>query len=779
MPFALTNDPSQSEISEAINYLLANFGPNLSADPNNGQISGPSGDIIGYLYKYIAVKYADSFDGSVNFSDSPTNRLYYGLRNSNDSNESTNYADYIWYRVADGGFGTTKFLYYIVTGGRSIQFQIATSTPNPGWVLDTSVSIDLDVTTSAKSVANFVIIRIPNNSGIPTDAECLAAIGRTPISGDLCTVNYNNGIYSITYKYTTGWAIFQKYITGDLIVANSIVASNIAANTITAAQIASNTITAGQIASNTITAGQIASNTITAGQIAANTITSAQIAANSITASSIDSRNLTIKDSSGNIIFGSGASVNASSYLVAPGGWLNSNISINANGTLSGGGGGQVNLGGLGAGGFAYLNQITSANATTYIAGAAIGTAQVGILTANNIGANTIDASKIAANTITAGQIAANGVTATNIDSRNLTIKDASGNVIFGSGASVNASSYLVPSGGWLNSNISIGSNGVLSGAGGGTVTATGINAVATDLSNAPAGILNSNVSLGTLGAGAFAYLNAITSSNVTTYISGAAIGTAQIGVLTAGNIGANTIDASKIAANTITAGQIAANSITADRLSVSNLSAITANLGTITAGSISGTSLSVGSSPAVSGTSMTGAGAVINTDGTFALGNGSTNISYDGSQMSINGNVVTTANINANSVTATAGFSYPTTTTITLSFATWTTLLSVSIDSSSYPVWVNSIMNGYFEPISGGAYYMRLLDGYGTEVNTWYSGYIGAGDTPSLNVNLSNYLTYTPSGSVTYYVQVYATNTGQDITLYQNSNIFTIATKR
>jgi len=205
------------------------------------------------------------------------------------------------------------------------------------------------------------------------------------------------------------------------------------------------------------------------------------------------------------------------------------------------------------------------------------------------------------------------------------------------------------------NSAISINSNGTLSGAGGGAVTPNGINAVNTNLSNAPAGILNSNVSLGTLGAGAFAYINAITSANVSTYINSAAIGTAQIGVLAAGNIGANTIDASKIAANTITAGQIAANSITADRMSVSTLSAITANLGTITAGSISGSSLSVGSSPAVSGTTMTGAGAKINTDGTFALGNSTTNISYNGTQMSLNGNVVATGNINANAVTLTS----------------------------------------------------------------------------------------------------------------------------
>lgn len=147
MPFALTSNPSQSEISDAINYLLANFGPNLAADPDNGQISGPSGVVIAYLYKYIAVKYADSFDGSVNFSNSPTGRLYYGLRNSNDSVESTNPADYIWYQ-ASGGFGSTKFLFYQTSGGRQINFFVGTAAPNATYLQESGSSIDLDVVTT-------------------------------------------------------------------------------------------------------------------------------------------------------------------------------------------------------------------------------------------------------------------------------------------------------------------------------------------------------------------------------------------------------------------------------------------------------------------------------------------------------------------------------------------------------------------------------------------------------------------------------------------------------
>jgi hypothetical protein len=147
MPFLLDSDSLPAEMADSINYLLANFGANLSADPNSGEISGPSGIIIAYLYKYLAVKYADSADGSVNFSNSPTNREYYGLRNTNDTPESTNPADYIWNKVA-GGFGTTKFLFYETNGGRQINFVVDTVTPGSTYLQESGPAIDLDVVTT-------------------------------------------------------------------------------------------------------------------------------------------------------------------------------------------------------------------------------------------------------------------------------------------------------------------------------------------------------------------------------------------------------------------------------------------------------------------------------------------------------------------------------------------------------------------------------------------------------------------------------------------------------
>jgi hypothetical protein len=178
MPFALDSSPSTSELSEAINYLLGNFGANISADPNTGQVIGPTGQVSGYLYKYMAIKYADSFDGSVNFSNSPTNRLYFGLRNNNDPAESNNHADYIWYQ-ATGGFGVTKSLWYVSTGGRQIQFAVSVTAPDTGWLVDPGSSIDLDVVTSGNIpviAEAFVPYFTPNTLQVPRTGNPLAPV---------------------------------------------------------------------------------------------------------------------------------------------------------------------------------------------------------------------------------------------------------------------------------------------------------------------------------------------------------------------------------------------------------------------------------------------------------------------------------------------------------------------------------------------------------------------------------------------------------------------------
>ena len=146
MPFSISNKADPSEVSDAVNYLLANFAQIQAVNPNSGQITTSSFGVVGYLYKYLNVKYADSFDGQLNFSNSPTNRLYYGLRNNDSSVESTLYSDYVWTEVP-GGFGTTKFFWYATSGGRQIQTTVATTAPAYEWAVDPGTAIDLDLVT--------------------------------------------------------------------------------------------------------------------------------------------------------------------------------------------------------------------------------------------------------------------------------------------------------------------------------------------------------------------------------------------------------------------------------------------------------------------------------------------------------------------------------------------------------------------------------------------------------------------------------------------------------
>jgi hypothetical protein len=112
---------------------------------------------------------------------------------------------------------------------------------------------------------------------------------------------------------------------------------------------------------------------------------------------------------------------------------------------------------------------------------------------------------------------------------------------------------------------------------------------------------------------------------------------------ITAENIAANTITANEIAANTITATEIAAGTITADLLSVTELSAITADMGSLTAGDI--TLDSSGFIKAGQSAYDTGSGFWLGYDSTaykFSIGDGSgSGLTWDGSNLTISGSAV------------------------------------------------------------------------------------------------------------------------------------------
>lgn len=107
--------------------------------------------------------------------------------------------------------------------------------------------------------------------------------------------------------------------------------------------------------------------------------------------------------------------------------------------------------------------------------------------------------------------------------------------------------------------------------------------------------------------------------------------------------------------------------------LKVGALSAVSTNTGSLT---VSGTLQS--NTAAISGTTMTGSGGVLYANGNFAFGDTATNISYNGTQMTLNGNVVSTSNINTNAVTNIA--SAYTAGTVTIVRNVYTTIQQVTI---------------------------------------------------------------------------------------------------
>jgi hypothetical protein len=169
MPFALDFKPELSDLSDAVNYLLANVGAGIpaqnnaiSSNPVTGIISDSLGNIIQYQYRYLDIKYADDTNG-LNFSDNPFGRLYFGIHNSNTIGESVNPADYLWVKAADG-FGLNKVLWVAVTGGRHVTYGVSQEVPdaNQNWQVAPIPEIDLD--NPFKTNNQYMTIRFADNS---------------------------------------------------------------------------------------------------------------------------------------------------------------------------------------------------------------------------------------------------------------------------------------------------------------------------------------------------------------------------------------------------------------------------------------------------------------------------------------------------------------------------------------------------------------------------------------------------------------------------------------
>ncbi|PVX86484.1 hypothetical protein [Paraburkholderia unamae] len=186
-------------------------------------------------------------------------------------------------------------------------------------------------------------------------------------------------------------------------------------------------------------------------------------------------------------------------------------------------------------------------------------------IVAGSIAANAVTFGTVAAGAISASQVVAGSLTADRLDTRNLTVKDASGNIILGAGTKLTTANM---SGlGSLATQSSVTTSQV-----------TGLGALATlsavNLATQVTGQLaNSSVS----GLGALALLNTV---NLNTQVSGALNGQTQVTNL--GTLAyASSLAANQIGAGTLAAGVIYSGAINANQVNAGTLNGVTMNVGT------------------------------------------------------------------------------------------------------------------------------------------------------------------------------------------------------
>ena len=184
------------------------------------------------------------------------------------------------------------------------------------------------------------------------------------------------------------------------------------------------------------------------------------------------------------------------------------------------------------------------------------------------------------------------------------------------------------------------------------------------------------------------------------------------------------------------------------------------------------GGTLTVGTTPAISGTTMSGNGAVINSTGSFAIGNSTTNISFAGGAgtMYLNGDLVATGNINTNAVTVplavyTAGVVNKTTTT------TYDTLEIQSITISAITGIKNFISFNAFGYSNRKEEFYMFVQRMSDNQVMWQVGSGAGGVTTEIGTNTTiagSFIDSPSTGSVTY--KMYLGHGLSGFSLYANS---------
>jgi hypothetical protein len=286
-------------------------------------------------------------------------------------------------------------------------------------------------------------------------------------------------------------------------------------------------------------------------------------------------------------------------------------------------------------------------------------------------------------------------VTAAQIDSRGLSIKDSNGTVIFAAGTNLDAE-FIDPDAGWLNSAL--------------------IPSITDAQDTADAAAADAADALTTADGAA---------SDAADALSGLAAKLSKAGDIISGRVTFSVADGMFAGTDTNNGVYFGKDGLLGRKAGANTFYINTAGTavfgGSLSAatGSFAG-SMAVGASPALAtGPTMTGSGANIYSTGNFVLGNASTNISFNGTTMKLNGDIVNTNSIPLGAISTTVSAKGALNTTFTGS-----TTVSIKTAATTYPT--GTILNVFFlcTKVAAGAgdlnLYLNVLLADNTLVDTF-----------------------------------------------------------
>jgi hypothetical protein len=231
-----------------------------------------SGQPIQFPFQYLYIKFANNYLGS-GISDSSVGKTYWGVANSNSPVESITPTSYIWTEQVGGFIG--KDVFYINLGSRIVRFYIGATPPNPKWIADPILSIDLDVVVLADTIITGDLVDLAVTS------DKLDVVAISSVTG-LLNTNAVDTLQIVDLSVTTG-KLDNLSVTTNKLNDLSVTTNKLNDLSVTTGKLDNLSVTTGKLDNLSVTTGKLNDFSVTTGKLDNLAITTSIIADAAVT----------------------------------------------------------------------------------------------------------------------------------------------------------------------------------------------------------------------------------------------------------------------------------------------------------------------------------------------------------------------------------------------------------------------------------------------------------------------------------------------------------------